>query len=355
MRLRQRVRQYAYEMGFGIDEAAEQRVLDGEAGVPGGSLIEGRLMAVQIAKNKFTPEDDIEAVRKDYVYCVDAVARYSDIIVVNVSSPNTPGLRGLQRVEPLTDILKGVVDAAKKTNKKTKPAVMVKVSPDEDSEEQVQGICDAVWESGIDGVIVGNTTKRRHDLLPIGSSLPSREAAVFLEEGGYSGPQLFERTVALTKRYRMLLDEGVERTSESKPSATDMATPLNSPDDDMPSSIEETTARDAVNLKPNNPEAEASSKAQALIRLPTRNNPFSSHDSSSTPGTPALSVSHHINQTPPSTPPTVPPRKVIFATGGITNGIHSFHVVVSHWLQLLTGEQANKHWRSLKRAPAWLR
>lgn len=74
-------------MGFGYDEAAEQRVLDGEAGVPGGSLMEGRLMAVQVAKNKFTPDDDIEAVKADYVYCVDAVARYADIIVVNVSSP----------------------------------------------------------------------------------------------------------------------------------------------------------------------------------------------------------------------------------------------------------------------------
>ena len=126
MRLRQRVREYAYAIGFGIDETAEQRILDGEAGVPGGSLTQGKLMAVQIAKNKFTPDGDIEAVKADYVYCVDAVARYADIVVVNVSSPNTPGLRGLQRVEPLTNILSGVVEAAKKTKKKIKPAVMVK-------------------------------------------------------------------------------------------------------------------------------------------------------------------------------------------------------------------------------------
>ena len=144
MRLRQRVREFAYAMGFGIDEDAEQRVLDGEAGVPGGGLMEGRLLAVQVAKNSWTPDEDIEAVKADYVYCVDKVARYSDIIVINVSSPNTPGLRGFQRVEPSTNILKGVVEAAKKADIKTKPAVMVKVSPDEDSEEQVRGICDAV-------------------------------------------------------------------------------------------------------------------------------------------------------------------------------------------------------------------
>ncbi|KAK5275823.1 Dihydroorotate dehydrogenase (quinone), mitochondrial, partial [Cryomyces antarcticus] len=96
MRLRQRVREFAYAMGFGIDEEAERKVLDGEAGVPPGSLTSGKLMAVQIAKNKFTPDQDIEAVRRDYVYCVDQLARYADIIVVNVSSPNTPGLRALQ-------------------------------------------------------------------------------------------------------------------------------------------------------------------------------------------------------------------------------------------------------------------
>ena len=321
MRLRQRVREFSYSIGFGIDDEAEQRVLDGEAGVPGGSLMRGKLMAVQVAKNKSTPDDDIEAVKADYVYCVDTVARYADVIVLNVSSPNTPGLRDLQRVEPLTNILKGVVEAATRTKKKIKPAVMVKVSPDEDSEEQVQGICDAVWESGADGVIVGNTTKRRGpDLLPAGTTLPSREAALLLEDGGYSGPQLFERTVALTRRYRTLLDEALEEKSQNVPSSQ----PQNSSENDLPSRLEETTARDAANLKPNTPEANASSKSQPLIRLPSRNSPFSTDDSSSTAETPALSASHHLDQIPPKTPPSpgkdAPRRKVIFATGGITTG-----------------------------------
>jgi len=326
MRLRQRVREYAYKIGFGIDEMAEQRVLDGEAGVPSGSLMEGRLLAVQIAKNKSTPDDDIEAVKADYVYCVDAVARFADIVVVNVSSPNTPGLRALQRVEPLKNILTGVVEAAKKTNRRTKPAVMVKVSPDEDSEEQVQGICDAVWESGVDGVIVGNTTKRRHDLLPADYELPSREAAVLLEEGGYSGPQLFERTVALTRRYRTLLDEGMEANPKPESQLQPQSGPANAPDDDLHSRIEKTVARDAANLKPDTPEAEASSKAQPLMRFPARNNPLSSDDSPSTSETPALSASHHLDQLPPAAPPK---RKVIFATGGITNGKEALEVLAA--------------------------
>ena len=83
MRLRQRLREFCYANGFGIDEEAEQRVLDGEAGVPPGSLTKGKLMAVQVAKNKFTPDEDLEAVKQDYVYCVEALARYADILVVN--------------------------------------------------------------------------------------------------------------------------------------------------------------------------------------------------------------------------------------------------------------------------------
>lgn len=83
VRLRQRVREYANANGFGIDEEAERSVLDGEAGVPGGSLMSGSPLAIQVAKNKFTPDQDVEAVKADYVYCVEALARYADIIVVN--------------------------------------------------------------------------------------------------------------------------------------------------------------------------------------------------------------------------------------------------------------------------------
>jgi len=88
MRLRQRVREYAYANGFGIDDDAEQMILDGEAGVPPGSLTEGKLMAVQVAKNKATPDDDIEAVKADYVYCVEALAKYADVKTIGFRSRN---------------------------------------------------------------------------------------------------------------------------------------------------------------------------------------------------------------------------------------------------------------------------
>jgi dihydroorotate dehydrogenase len=200
--LKRRLRAFAYASGFGLHDIAERRVLNGDAGVPPGSLTEGKLLAVQVAKNKATPESDIAAVTRDYVYCVDRLAPYADILVVNVSSPNTPGLRGLQAAEPLTAILKGVVGAAKKVDRKVPPYVMVKVSPDEDSDEQVSGICHAVRESGVDGVIVGNTTNRRPDPLAKGTTLPPNEQCVLAETGGYSGPQLFDRTVGLVSRYK---------------------------------------------------------------------------------------------------------------------------------------------------------
>lgn len=208
MQLRERVRSFAYEHGLGLDAESERIVLDGEALVPPGSLVPGKLLAVQVAKNKNTPDGDIAAIANDYVYCVERLAKYADILVVNVSSPNTPGLRDLQASGPLTKILTAVVDTAKSCDRKTKPAVMVKVSPDEDSDSQIEGICSAVWASGVDGVIVGNTTKKRPEVIPSGFIMPVDEAKILTEMGGYSGPQMFERTLDLVKRYRSKLDLG---------------------------------------------------------------------------------------------------------------------------------------------------
>lgn len=125
-RLRQRVRRFAYER-YGSEEDAERLVLNGDAGVPPGSLVKGKLLAVQVAKNQTTPDGDIGAIRQDYVNATSCLAMYADIIVVNVSCPNATGYRNLQQVEPLTNILTGVVEAAASIDRKSKPAVMVKV------------------------------------------------------------------------------------------------------------------------------------------------------------------------------------------------------------------------------------
>jgi dihydroorotate dehydrogenase len=312
MQLRERLRSFAYAHGLGIGADAEEIVLSGEAQVPPGSLVPGKLLAVQIAKNKATPDNDILAIARDYVTCVDHLAKYADILVVNVSSPNTPGLRDLQATGPLTAILTAVVDAAQDCDRKTKPAVMVKVSPDEDSDAQIEGICAAVWASGVDGVIVGNTTKKRPAPVPQGYIMPADEAKILNEVGGYSGPQMFERTLDLVKRYRERLDLGPPE---------DESRPQNAPKEQktlsQQSQLQEQTARDpgvqdtkagikrdSQNLKPLDAEPSEAEKGatQPLIRIPDR------HTSESAP--------------PASTPSSSQPlkAKVLFATGGITNG-----------------------------------
>jgi dihydroorotate dehydrogenase len=215
MRLRQRVRKFAYSRGFGIDEAAEKFVLNGMAGVPPGSLTKGKLLAVQIAKNKFTPNNDIEAVKRDYVYCAETLAKYADCLTINVSSPNSIGLRSLQQVRPLTQILSSVVEAVQRVDRKDPPKVLVKVSPDEDSDADIIGCCEAVLRSGAAGIVVGNTTTRFPKLGGNSTELSSAEASAMKEQGGFSGPHLFERTVDLVKRYRYYLDKGAEHASEA--------------------------------------------------------------------------------------------------------------------------------------------
>ena len=379
--LRYRVRDYARSIGLGYDADAEKRILHGEAGVPPGSLMPGRLMAVQIAKNKTTPETDVEAVKADYVYCVDRLGKYADILVVNVSSPNTPGLRSLQASGPLTEILKSVVDAAKQVDRKTKPAVMVKVSPDEDSDQQIAGICEAVWASGVDGVIVGNTTKKRPATLPAGYRLGPKEEEIMMEQGGYSGPQLFEKTVALVKRYRSLLDtrpqsldEGKAQTSSSETRAEQIknnpsqgksltvqgtaqeGTPVEKAKDSI-EKIAETTETETIPLR--DISDLPSSEKQPLIQLPERHRSDHTDGAEGSPASappstyltdpptsetaPNPSVPNAVD--PPKTatetplgssqsntpaPASIPknePPKVIFATGGITNGKQALEVL----------------------------
>ncbi|KAK3209275.1 hypothetical protein GRF29_69g1327557 [Pseudopithomyces chartarum] len=316
MRLRRRVRQFAYHAGLGIDEEAERKVLNGEAGVPPGSLIPGRLLAVQIAKNKTTSEQDIEAVKRDYTACVDQLAKYADIIVVNVSSPNTPGLRALQNVEPLTQLLNSVVQAAKKVDRKTKPAIMVKVSPDEDSDEQVSGICEAVWDSGVDGVIVGNTTKKRPDPLPKGYLLPKTEADILLEQGGYSGPQMFERTLSLVSKYRKALDDGPKQLPPP-PSKPDLPSAGHStgdePDSSIISKLQQSTTSESS-------QALSSKVPAASIDLPSDSSPPPTNVDDLEASAPKLALQPASVSKANTAPAPAAPRKVIFATGGITNG-----------------------------------
>ncbi|KAH9222961.1 hypothetical protein DL95DRAFT_379867 [Leptodontidium sp. 2 PMI_412] len=289
--LRERVRAFAFRSGYGIGDDAEEFVLNGGAGVPPGSLTEGKMLLVQVAKNKDTKDDDIEAVKRDYVYCVERLAPYADILVVNVSSPNTPGLRTLQRVEPLTRILEGVVGAAKSARRKSPPKVMVKVSPDEDQDEQIEGIVEAIWKSGVDGVIVGNTTNRRDNILPRDLPLTPKEKEVLSEKGGLSGPHMFERTLGLVKRYRQLLDQGPP------------------PEPTQPSETEEPAKPVAVGDKGDQLGSKIAEKLESTKEVVTS------------------AVSAAVSGIKDSASGKLHEQKVIFATGGITNGKQALEIL----------------------------
>ncbi|RPA79004.1 FMN-linked oxidoreductase [Ascobolus immersus RN42] len=211
VRLRARVQRYAI-----LNDLTEQAVLDG---VPGkheaekceklpASLIPGKILGVQIGKNKWTEPEDMEAVKKDYLYCVDRLGPYADFLVVNVSSPNTPGLRSLQAFEPLSQLLASVVNAANKVPKATKPPVAVKVSPDSDTDDEIRGVILAARAAGVKAIIVANTTVSRPETAISSPKTTEEEQRIVAEEvGGYSGPGLKDKMVQLVGRYDKMMKE----------------------------------------------------------------------------------------------------------------------------------------------------
>lgn len=148
-----------------------------ESQLPAGSTnfagLEKRALAVNLGKNK--TGDEIE----DYTKGVEAFGPHADVLVINVSSPNTPGLRDLQSEEKLTNLLKTVVAKRDSLPLDTLPPVVVKIAPDLTAPE-ITSIAAAVKESKVDGVIVSNTTIQRPDSLKAPAELKN-------QAGGLSG------------------------------------------------------------------------------------------------------------------------------------------------------------------------
>jgi len=139
----------------------------------------GLIIGGNIGKNKATPND--KAVN-DYVICFDRLFDVVDYFVVNVSSPNTPGLRELQEKEPLTHILK-TLQMRNSKGGLSKP-ILLKIAPDL-SDAQLDDIVEIILESKIAGVIASNTTLNREGLV---------SAKTLTDEaGGLSGKPLSQR------------------------------------------------------------------------------------------------------------------------------------------------------------------
>ena len=138
------------------------------------------VIGVNIGKTKVTP---LEEAVEDYRYSAAAVARWVDYLVVNVSSPNTPGLRSLQSVETLRPILEAVREAADRAARRHVP-LLVKIAPDL-ADEDIDAVAQMVLDMGLDGVVATNTTID-HDL----------------GEGGLSGAPLLPRALEVVRRLR---------------------------------------------------------------------------------------------------------------------------------------------------------
>jgi len=139
----------------------------------------GLIIGGNIGKNKATPN---EKAVDDYVICFERLFDVVDYFVVNVSSPNTPGLRELQEKEPLLHILKTLQKRNLK-NGVSKP-ILLKIAPDL-SEAQLDDIVEIVVESKIAGLIATNTTLSREGL--------ASAKRVTDEAGGLSGKPLSQR------------------------------------------------------------------------------------------------------------------------------------------------------------------
>lgn len=141
-------------------------------------------IGINLGKNKDTDAGDAAKDYEDVYRCLSDVGDY---FVVNVSSPNTPGLRDMQNIEALRTILHPLLELRAKSPR----PLLVKIAPDL-SDDDVTVIAKLARESGLDGIVSANTTINRA-IVPRAASL---------DRGGLSGRPLYPKTLALTKLLR---------------------------------------------------------------------------------------------------------------------------------------------------------
>jgi dihydroorotate dehydrogenase len=142
------------------------------------------VLGINIGKTKVVPED---AAIGDYEKSTTLLAPYADYLVVNVSSPNTPGLRNLQAVAKLEPLLRAVRRRADDVTDRHVP-LLVKIAPDLD-DDGVRSVADLALALGLDGIVATNTTTSRSGLVSAGTDV-SRAG-----DGGLSGAPLRRRAV----------------------------------------------------------------------------------------------------------------------------------------------------------------
>jgi dihydroorotate dehydrogenase len=152
----------------------------------------GPVVGVNIGKTRAVPDQQAAA---DYAASARAVADVADYVVVNVSSPNTPGLRDLQAADRLRPVLVAVREALDTAAGSRRVPLLVKIAPDL-AEPDVDAVADLAVELGLDGIIATNTTVSRDGLV----SSPAEVVAA--GAGGLSGAPLRAPALAVLRRLR---------------------------------------------------------------------------------------------------------------------------------------------------------
>ena len=152
-----------------------------------------QIIGGNIGKNKITPN---EKAMDDYVYAFNGIYDFVDYLVVNVSSPNTPGLRDLQSVAFMENLLIHLDQERQK--KSTKKPILLKIAPDL-NEKDFQELCVCVKNSPIEGMIISNTTIGRKGLKT------SKEMVEEMGAGGLSGAPLTHLSTQLVRDARKII------------------------------------------------------------------------------------------------------------------------------------------------------
>ncbi len=172
-------------MGFNNEgaKAAAERITNYKLKTPNSKLIIGG----NIGKNKITPNEDAW---KDYEICFNELHEVVDYFVVNVSSPNTPGLRDLQQKDSLKKILTNLQQINQ--SKKNKKPLLLKISPDL-NQHDLDDVIDLAMEINLDGLVAANTTISRNNLIT------SEKEISEIGAGGLSGKSLRGESTRITK------------------------------------------------------------------------------------------------------------------------------------------------------------
>ena len=158
----------------------------------------GALLGINIGKNRETPNEIAEG---DYMYCLSRVYPLADYVTVNISSPNTAGLRELQEEQALRNLVGVLREAQERLGAQhgRRVPMLVKIAPDL-TDEDIESCARVLGDLHVDGVIATNTTV---DRLPVEGHRHAGEA------GGLSGAPLYGKSTAVLRRLRGRLDPAI--------------------------------------------------------------------------------------------------------------------------------------------------